>query len=155
MLNPAYTYTCLLSAVIMISTSIYVIYKIHKGSKSTFAYLLMAFTLLDGAQNFTLFFFSAHRRSIYLDGQTHYFINMYASQTATFCYYLVSLQSWIFGMKYLESAMFCSLTPPCITSLVIRYIKWAGISIYTFLMLAMFVWGLIIFPGYVNDGTME
>jgi hypothetical protein len=40
----------------MMSASACVIYKIYKGSKSHFAYALMAFTFLDGAQNVAYFF---------------------------------------------------------------------------------------------------
>jgi hypothetical protein len=88
----------------MMSASANVIYKVYKGSQSQFAYVLMAFTFLDGAQNFANFF-------IYVIGHP---VNIYAKQTKKYCFYLVSLQSWIFGMKYLESAMLCSLSPPCI-----------------------------------------
>ncbi len=52
MLYPAMNYTFLASGVFMMSASVFVIYKIYKGSKSQFAYVLMAFTFLDGAQNF-------------------------------------------------------------------------------------------------------
>jgi hypothetical protein len=52
MLYPAMSYTLLASGVLMMSASAYVIYKVYKGSKSQFAYVLMAFTFLDGAQNF-------------------------------------------------------------------------------------------------------
>ncbi len=104
----------LASGVLMMSVSAYVIYKINFGSKSQFAYVLMAFTFLDGAQNFAYFFISIYRHPIHVGDQTFYCENVYAAQTALYCFYLVSLQSWIFGMKYLESAMFCSLTPPCV-----------------------------------------
>lgn len=49
MFNPDYTYTVLVAGLIIMSTSIYVIYKIYKASKNTFAYVLMAFSFLDGA----------------------------------------------------------------------------------------------------------
>jgi hypothetical protein len=49
MFLPVMNYTYLTSGVIMMSTSTYVVYRIYLGSKSTFAFVLMAFTLLDGA----------------------------------------------------------------------------------------------------------
>ena len=98
----------------MMSASAYVIYKVYKGSKSQFAYVLMAFTFLDGAQNFAYFFISVYRNPVDVGEQTFHGVNIYAFETAIYCFYLVSLQSWIFGMKYLESAMLCSLTPPCV-----------------------------------------
>lgn len=56
MLFQAYAYTSLVSGLIMIFTSCYSIEKIWQGSKSTFAYALLAFTMLDGVQNFSTFF---------------------------------------------------------------------------------------------------
>ncbi len=49
MLYPFMNYTCLASGVFMMSASAFVIFKVYKGSKSQFAYVLMAFTFLDGA----------------------------------------------------------------------------------------------------------
>jgi hypothetical protein len=93
-----------------------VVFKINQGSKSHFAFLLMAFTFFDGSYQFSMFFINGFRHSYVVAGKTHHSVNMYADLAATYCYNLVSLQSWIFGMKYLQSAMFCSLTPPCISS---------------------------------------
>ncbi len=114
MFFPALTYTCLATGVLMMSASAYVIYKVYKGSKSQFAYVLMAFTFLDGAQNFAYFFISIDRHLVLFGDQTLYVVNIYASQTINCCFLMVSLQTWIFGMKYLESAMLCSLSPPCV-----------------------------------------
>jgi hypothetical protein len=114
MIYLAMSYTCLASGVIMMSASTFVMYRVYKGSKSVFAYSLMAFTFLDGAQFFACYFISLNAHPIYADGQTFQVVNFHASQTQVYCYTLISLQSWIFGMKYLESAMLYSLTPPCV-----------------------------------------
>ncbi len=148
-------YAELASGVLMMSASAYVNYKVYKGSKSQFAYALMAFTFLDGAQNFADFFISVYRHPIYVGDQTFHGVNIYAYQTTLYCYYIVSLQLWIFGMKYLESAMLCSLTAPCIPHSKVIYINWTGILIYTLAMLAMFIWSLVTFPGYVNDDSLD
>ncbi len=155
MFLPTMSYTCLASGVFMVSSSAFVIYQVHRGSKSQFAYVLMAFTFLDGAQNFAQFFVYVYLHPINVGEKTYYSENIYASQTTFYCYYLVSLQSWIFGMKYLESAMLCSLTAPCIPYFKVRYINWAGILIYTLAMLAMFIWSLVTYPGYVNDDSFD
>ncbi len=52
----------------MMSASAYVIYKVYKGSKSQFAYVLMAFTFLDGAQNFVFFFIYINMHPVLVDG---------------------------------------------------------------------------------------
>ncbi len=64
MYYPAESYTFLASGVFMMSASAYVIYKVFKGSKSQFAYVLMAFTFIDGAQNFVTFFISVYRHPV-------------------------------------------------------------------------------------------
>ncbi len=67
MFYPAIEYTSLASGVIMMSSSAYVSSKVYKGSKDQFAYILMAFTFLDGAQNFASFFISVNRQPIHVD----------------------------------------------------------------------------------------
>jgi hypothetical protein len=68
MFNPAKNYTYLATGVFMMSASTYVIYKIYKGSKSQFAYVLMAFTFLDGALNFAFFFIYVYRHPVLVGG---------------------------------------------------------------------------------------
>ncbi len=115
----------------------------------------MVFTFFDGAQNIASFFIQVYVHPVIVDGQTLPGVNIYANQSVSYCYYFLSLQSWIFSMKYLESAMFCSLTPPCVTSPKVRYINWAGIFIYTLVMLAMWGWCLITCPGYVYNDSLD
>ena len=88
--------------------------KIWQGSKSAFAYALLAFIFLEGFKFFIRFFIPIIRHLIIVEGETHYAVNFYAYETAGFCDYIVSLQKWIFAFKYLESAIFCSLKHPCI-----------------------------------------
>ena len=68
MFYPAMNYTYLATGVFMMSASAYVIYKVYKGSKSQFANFLMAFTFLDGVQNFATFFISLYRHPVLVDG---------------------------------------------------------------------------------------
>jgi hypothetical protein len=81
MFYPAENYTELASGVFMMSASAYVIYKVNKGSKSKFAYVLMAFTFLDGAQNFAYFFISLFRHPVLVGGYVLHGVNIYAFQT--------------------------------------------------------------------------
>jgi hypothetical protein len=66
MFYPALSYTSLASGVFMMTASAYVIYKVYKGSKSQFAYVLMAFTFLDGAVNFVTFFVYVYRHLVHV-----------------------------------------------------------------------------------------
>jgi hypothetical protein len=56
MIDPGLSYTFLVVGVILLPVGSYCVYKIYQGSKSGFAYTLMAFTLLDGAQFVAKFF---------------------------------------------------------------------------------------------------
>jgi hypothetical protein len=71
----AYTYSNLCAGVIMMFSATYVLKKIFKGSKSKFAYELMAFTFLDGAQFFAIFFIYSFTHPIYVGGQKIYVVN--------------------------------------------------------------------------------
>ncbi len=45
---PTFTFSELTAGVILMLAATYLIYKIYKGSKSIFAYMLIFFTFLDG-----------------------------------------------------------------------------------------------------------
>ena len=81
MLYPALNYTNLATGVFMMSASAYVIYKVSKGSKSQFAYVLMAFTFLDGTQVFASFFVYVFVHPIFIDDQKFNAVNIYAFET--------------------------------------------------------------------------
>ncbi len=155
MFYPASTYTALGSGLILIIASSYSMLKVWQGSKSPFAYTLITFIILEAAQDFASFFIWTFAKPIYFGGQTLHSVNMYAYQTSKYCFLLVSLQSWFFGMKYWESATNCSLTPSLIGDVTIRIIKWTGAIIYTSVMVAMWIWSILTFPGYVNNDSLE
>ncbi len=81
MLLSALNYTNLTSGLFLISASAYVIYKVYKGSKSQFAYVILTFTFLDGALNFAEFFISLNMHPIHVGDQTLYVANIYAKET--------------------------------------------------------------------------
>jgi hypothetical protein len=74
-LYPAYIYTNIAAGVILLIAAPYVIRMIWKGSKSLFAYALMAFTLIDGAQFFAFFCIQTIRHPIIVGDQTIYAVN--------------------------------------------------------------------------------
>ena len=73
--------------------------KIHAGSKSPFAYELLAFTILDAIHlvlGFVFNVFNVHNASFYIG-------------LITMCMWMiVQMQSWIFAIKYLDSSILCS-----------------------------------------------
>ena len=64
---PLYFYAYLASGVILISAASYLFYKIYRGSKSRFAYILITFTMIDGVLNFATFFTYAFPHTVYVD----------------------------------------------------------------------------------------
>jgi hypothetical protein len=70
-IGPVLTYTELAVGLIVMIASSYVIYKIYQGSKSTFAYALMGFALLEGGVNFSDYFIFIFRQQIIADGKTY------------------------------------------------------------------------------------
>ncbi len=73
MIDPAENYTCLVSGVVLLSASTFVIYRVSKGSKSTFAYVLMAFTFMDGMQSIAFVVINLCSHPITINGKTNYF----------------------------------------------------------------------------------
>lgn len=115
----------------------------------------MFFTFLDGAQDFATIFISTFTHQINIDGQNLSVMNIYALTTASYTYYLVSLQTWIFAMKYLESAILCSFKRNCMTPLTVRNIRRVGICVYTVAILVMWILMMATCPGYVNNESID
>ena len=131
-------------------------YKIYNGSKSTFAYVLLIFTFGYGL-DYTLVFLeqSVMAKSIQINGLTQVYANFYILETVDFFYFLLSLQCWIFALKYLESAVNCSFTTTCLTNDFVNYTLWAGIGIYLASHTTCYVWDIVTCPGLVNNGSFD
>lgn len=78
---------------------------------------------------------------------------MYGDTILATTYYFLSLQSWFFAMKYLESSVNSSLTPTKITNKCINYTTYGIVIIYVTIEMTALLWVLITFPGWYNDGT--
>lgn len=105
--------------------------KIQKGSKSIFAFILMSFTLVDGLHWIVFAFFLDYNK---------YFNEFYLSQ---YVFAMTLLQSWIFAIWYLESAMKCSLNSPCISPRLPKIILWLGIGIYSSVLTILIIFSII------------
>ena len=152
---PAETCTYITAGFILMLAAPFSIRKIWQGSKSAFAYALLAFTFLEGFQFFIRFFILIIRHPIIVGGETYYAVNFYAYETADFCDNIVSLQNWIFAINYLESALFCSLTDPCISPYKVRTILRVGIIGYGLAMVVILICVMATFPGYVSNNSTE
>ena len=108
--------------------------KIKKGSKSVFAYILMSFTVVDGL-HWIVF-------GLYPDDEDS-FIGFFLNQ---YVFAMTLLQAWIFAVRYLESALKCTVDTPCISPRLLKLILWLGIAIYSSILSFM-----IIFSGIKYD----
>ena len=140
------------STVMIISASI-VIYRIYNKSKNTFAYALMGLTLTIGVSNFGDAFCDAFRNEVKLADRVHHFESEYTKDTFNFLYYIsTGLQGWIFAMRYLQSAVECSLIQTCLTSSCIKY---TGLGVgfgYTIVTFALILSIMITFPSWPETG---
>jgi hypothetical protein len=69
--------------VIIVPAGSFCIYKIYRGSKSGFAYTLMAFTLLDGVQFIAQFLTNTFPQTISIGDNKQFVVNEYAFLTTS------------------------------------------------------------------------
>jgi hypothetical protein len=75
--------------------------------------------------------------------------------SSVYFYFLLSLQSWIFSIKYLDSAIEFSLKKQLFTHHQIKYIYWIGIISFTSTIIALWFLLIVTFPGYYVDGSFD
>jgi len=117
----------------MVVSATVVMVKVHRGSKSTFAYTLMALSVLLGVSYIGWAFEDSIRMEVQLpDGVSYlYASSEYAFDICNYLFNLAALQRWIFAMRYLESANTSSLTETCLTPRGISWLAWSVAIIYT------------------------
>jgi hypothetical protein len=113
-----------------------VIYKLMKGSQNQFALTLMSFTLLYAFYNIFGIFV--------VQGLPTY--SPVTTYTANYFWYLLYLQSWIFAMKYLTSAV-KSMSKMYFSYQAVNTLKWIGIGLYVFTMVTMYLKDVCSYPG--------
>ena len=75
---------------------------------------------------------------------------------ANYFYWLLSLQTWIFAIKYLTSAMNSSLNVPlCLTHTRIHLTFWFVTAFYILTLIILIIVLLISFPGYLYNNSVE
>ena len=135
---------------IIISASA-VIHRIYNKSKNTFAYTLMGLTLTIGVSLVGLAFNDAFRKEVTQPDRVYHFRSEYGLSTFNFLYYIsTALQGWIFAMRYLQSAVECSLTKTCLTTGCVKYTGWGVCIGYVTAITVLFVWDMVSFPGYYD-----
>ncbi len=77
--------------------------------------------------------------------------DFYILYSIQYSFYLTSLQSWIFSMRYLKSATNSCLTSTCFTEQLIKIITWIGVTLYTVLILGMWVLYMMLYAYKKSD----
>jgi len=95
-----YRNTALVCGILLMIPSTYVIYKIYHGSKLTFSYTLMAFTIGYSISNIESWGSYAYGKNF---PKVH--------ESSNTIYFWLSIQNWIFACKYFESASKCAFSP--------------------------------------------
>jgi hypothetical protein len=74
--------------------------------------------------------------------------NGYVLITNNYIYWLLSLQSWTFGTKYLWSGALCSANSTWLSLDCVKWMGWIGGSFYAILLITYWCILIITFPGY-------
>jgi hypothetical protein len=63
-------------------------------------------------------------------------------------YFLTALQSFVFGMRYLQSATTCALSKPCATLKCIKYTAITVVILYSVAIIGTLLVMVLTFPGW-------
>lgn len=108
---PVAAYAQLAVGCLIIPLAIIVLKTVVTGSRSAFALLLIVLSIALGLQEIEAFLSFNNPVTVVANGDAHQYQEFYIWQTGNYWYYLTNVQSWIFAMRYLESAITCSRAP--------------------------------------------
>lgn len=129
----------------------YTFYRIYNGSQSKFAYTLVCFTFLNGCVDFLYYWKDKEYKTIRVDGREIVIEKIYFECILQFFYFMISLQSWIFACKYLQSALSSSGSV-----LDIKKVFIPVAILYVTAISACIITAFITFPqNWINDGSFD
>ncbi len=149
MFGPALSFACLAESVVLFPTTSLTLKKLYQGSKSLFAYLLIAFTLGYGFSKLVYFINNLFPKGTVQEPTGYVFITNY------YFYFLLSLQCWIFGNKYLWSGVLCSQEATCLSLNCVKWMGWTGGLCYALLMISCWCILMATFPGYIDLAKLQ
>ena len=151
MFYPGISFSRLAESVILFTASTFTFNTLYQGSKSNFGYILIAFTFLYGFSCLSFFImFLFPNDKFYQLPHFKKLPNGYAWLTNEYLYNLLSLQSWIFGLNYLQSGILCSHEATCISVDFLKCIGWAGGLCFTAIMIISWCILMTTFPGLAH-----
>ena len=141
-LYPAFSIICLLSSALTLTFSVTTFFRIYRGSKSQFAYLLLLFTFCYGLYRLGWFILNI----VYQKNPENKSRSLvYSSITISYFFLLLSLQQWIFSMKYILSATEFSFTPTCASPRFIKIMDLTGVIFIALFTLICYIIAMIRF----------
>ncbi len=149
MLYPVTSFACLAQAFILFPASLFTFKKLYQGSKSNFAYLLTIFTFAVALSRLVKFILYTFPNETFQAPNGYVFITNYYLNN------LLSLQPWIFGIKYLWSGVLCSLEVTYISSECVQYIGWTGGLCFSVCMITCWCIWMVTFPGWTETKLTE
>ena len=136
----------------MVTVALVVINRIHSKSKNKFAYTLISFTLIIGVSNILSAVNEAFRNEVSLHGEKQYFTNEYAFILLNSVYWLsTGLQGWIFSMRYLRSAVQCSLHQTLFSLKGVENTGTIVAVVYVICISFLTGWIIVSFPGFYDQ----
>ena len=150
-------YGRLLVAILEILASIITCYKVYKGSGSVFAYQLMAFTFMQGISFFIMFLAIICAPTTFVDqeGVTKTYPNFYITEIGVFFWFLSQLQLWLFGVKYMESAINFSKQPLLINKKQLNKLFWGILVTFVVATIGVVTISMFLFPGYSDSSSIS
>ena len=88
--------------------------KVYRGSKSNFAYILLAFALYEALVSLANSAVDIFRHPVSMHvWRNHYitneYMNWYLYSVTSYGYFFTALQSWVFAHRYMDSALKISI----------------------------------------------
>ncbi len=130
MIEPVLTCISLINGILTFAIAICTTIMIYKGSKSKFAYIQLAFAFGFGLHFLSVAVYNYFPVKVTISDKNYFLPNFYAFWSASAFYFLLSLQQWLFSMKYLQIAFIVQCKPK-LTDQHLKFIKWTVICIYS------------------------
>ena len=144
--NPVLNYSQLLCGLVLLIPATLTLVKVVRGSKSLFAYAMIA-----GAYCYAFKFLLWYSINMHPKEQdfcnTGFYYNFYVHNFAYSFYVAISVQQWIFALKYLQSSQEITNKPVIQPDTVYR-INQAVSYVYLISILISLLIKLATFPGY-------
>ena len=144
-----YSYSLLVSGLVLVVAACYTLRKIYYGSKSTFAFGIISFTAFLGLIQLTHFVLNLiMKKQLTNEGAKTFCIYKILSQPTSeekqvfkayeyvnSLYYLMALQPWVFAMRYLESTINMQTQRRCV-KVLIGLLRWTIIVVYCYIIVS-------------------